>query len=240
MPKVQFTCQQCGDPFEVFPAFVRHAEKRGSPIRFCSKECLGAARSAGLVAAKKRNGTTLRCDACATPFYVSPSQNKRRFCSEACRQQGFKLKLIDRTKSRPERKTGKSFACQICGKKTYRRGSQIKRNIDKTCGARECVSAYGRSLWGLEPRAPELVSLPRPKRKQRRTNFTNSQRAQWINTECARCGSQKNLSLDHIIPVCAGGESVRENAQTLCQPCNNWKAANLDRPLARKRRSSGG
>lgn len=240
VPKVALTCRQCGVGFEVFPAFIRHAEKRGSPVQFCSKECVGAARSAGLVGTKKRKGRSFPCDACGQPVYARPSATERRFCSEECRQTGFKLKLIDRSGPRPERLTGKTISCCICSAEVYRRGSHIKRNVDKTCGDPKCVSAYSRSLWGLEPRSPDVVVLPKPKRKARATNFTGAQRAAWIGTKCKRCGSKQNLSLDHIIPVCAGGKSVQSNAQTLCQPCNNWKAANLDRPYARKRRSLGG
>lgn len=243
MPKLQFTCKQCDQPFEVWPAFVRHAEKRGSAVQFCSKACLGKARSAGKVPAKRRTGQSFVCEICSTPFYRSASyiaERAPRFCSEPCRVEGLKSGLVDKTLPRPGALRGETITCQICGTARYRKKSMIERNIDKTGGKPACVSAYSRSLWGLEPRPAEVVALPRPKRKVRRTNFSAAQRMAWLDTKCARCGVTSNLSLDHIVPVCAGGESVRENAQTLCQPCNNWKATNLDRPLTRKRRSSGG
>lgn len=113
----------------------------------------------------------------------------------------------------------------------------ITRNISKTCGDRLCVGAYSRSLWGLAPRDEETARKPRGQRKARATNFTAKQRVEWMGEQCARCGSTDNLTLDHVIAVCAGGQSVKENAQTLCGPCNNWKAKHVDRPMARSKLS---
>lgn len=35
------------------------------------------------------------------------------------------------------------------------------------------------------------------------------------------------LSLDHVIPYCAGGPFTEQNLQTLCLPCNLKKGARL-------------
>lgn len=237
MPKVNFTCRMCSKEFQVFPAQVRYAERRGTPIQFCSQACLGAARTAGLVGAKRRRGQTLTCEVCDNSFYRQASMieaGKSRFCSEPCRIKAHEMKLVDRTGPRPNRNMGAKIACMFCGELTYRKRSMIERNIAKTCGKTECISAYGRHLWGLAPRDPETIALPRPKRKIRATNFSPLQRKAWLEPKCAYCRTTQNLTLDHIIPVCAGGKSVRENAQTLCGPCNNWKATNLDRPLSRQ------
>ena len=41
---------------------------------------------------------------------------------------------------------------------------------------------------------------------------------------CLRCGTSKDISLDHIIPVCHGGENTIENLQPLCIYCNSRKS----------------
>ena len=41
---------------------------------------------------------------------------------------------------------------------------------------------------------------------------------------CMRCGSNKNLHFDHIIPVSKGGGNCVENIQILCQNCNLKKS----------------
>lgn len=45
--------------------------------------------------------------------------------------------------------------------------------------------------------------------------------------KCLRCGTDKNLSIDHIIPIFLGGENKLFNLQTLCKSCNSWKNTNI-------------
>jgi 5-methylcytosine-specific restriction endonuclease McrA len=166
-------------------------------------------------------------------------RDKLHFCSEKCRTKAISENRVDRKfeQASKKKRTGKSFACRICGEKKYQRISYYNRNVNKTCGKSECVSAYARSRWGLAPcpanhrrRAGVRRKLPKPKRA---SNFTAKQKADWLGCKCARCGATENLALDHILAVCAGGLSTRDNAQTLCQPCNNWKSRHVDMPLAR-------
>jgi 5-methylcytosine-specific restriction endonuclease McrA len=42
---------------------------------------------------------------------------------------------------------------------------------------------------------------------------------------CRRCGSTKNLEVDHIVPLAKRGTSEDENLQALCGPCNRQKGA---------------
>jgi hypothetical protein len=40
---------------------------------------------------------------------------------------------------------------------------------------------------------------------------------------CRRCGSARNLEIDHIVPLSRGGDSEDCNLQTLCRRCNRRK-----------------
>lgn len=233
MTKVCTTCINCGVDFYRFNSYHNQAVLRGSEVKCCSRKCQGEAQTKDLITCKPRLGKNLACEICATKFYRKQSMisyGKSRFCSEPCRLKAHENNLIDRTAPRPNRKIGAEITCVICHAQVYRKKSLIDKNVNKTCGKRFCISAYGRSLWNLEPRDKDLVAKQKPQRKYRVHNFTAKQRAGWIDTQCGFCGTTLNLCLDHILAVCRGGKNTADNAQTLCQPCNNWKAKTIDRP----------
>lgn len=41
--------------------------------------------------------------------------------------------------------------------------------------------------------------------------------------KCLKCGSEKRLSIDHIIPISKGGLNELDNLQCLCVRCNSKK-----------------
>ncbi|MCQ3804429.1 MAG: HNH endonuclease [bacterium] len=45
---------------------------------------------------------------------------------------------------------------------------------------------------------------------------------------CLRCGSSRDLEIDHVVPQAADGPSCWKNLQTLCLPCNRLKT---DQPI---------
>jgi 5-methylcytosine-specific restriction endonuclease McrA len=46
---------------------------------------------------------------------------------------------------------------------------------------------------------------------------------QSVNGRCAICGSTRNPSIDHIIPISQGGSDSIENLRVLCGSCNSKK-----------------
>lgn len=44
----------------------------------------------------------------------------------------------------------------------------------------------------------------------------------WKN-KCAYCGSEENLTIDHIIPQCKGGADFTKNVVCCCHSCNQSK-----------------
>jgi 5-methylcytosine-specific restriction endonuclease McrA len=45
---------------------------------------------------------------------------------------------------------------------------------------------------------------------------------QW-NHQCAYCGSEENLTIDHIVPQCKGGMDFSKNVVCCCHSCNQSK-----------------
>lgn len=46
---------------------------------------------------------------------------------------------------------------------------------------------------------------------------------------CKRCGSRRNLEIDHVVPISKGGKSTYDNLQTLCHSCNVEKGTDIER-----------
>jgi 5-methylcytosine-specific restriction endonuclease McrA len=160
--------------------------------------------------ANHKTGRVIQCAKCGTDIYKSAFQLKRgeKFCSSECRYSA----------PRPHRNNGEILICKICKISYYRKASQIKNGVNKTCSI-ECRNQY---LSGERNHFYKQFSEI-PKRPRQ---WTAKQRTEWLADRCVRCGATERLELDHIIPR---GPHVQENTQTLCRACNQRKTWNEDR-----------
>ena len=80
------------------------------------------------------------------------------------------------------------------------------------------------NLYGLG----QLLEPPLPSPQETGQKRSISPRLRWEvwerdNFTCQVCGSRRYLSIDHIVPVSKGGQTIKENLQTLCLSCNSRK-----------------
>ena len=73
---------------------------------------------------------------------------------------------------------------------------------------------------------PEVVRLKKyiPS-KRKRMVLTKRNVYLRDNFTCQYCGSTKDLTIDHVIPISNGGLNVFENLVTCCHRCNNKKGS---------------
>ena len=76
-----------------------------------------------------------------------------------------------------------------------------------------------------EPVGLDLELLPR--KKKRRPKIAPAVRAAVYERDgyrCVNCGVNRQLTVDHVVPLSKGGKNRISNMVTLCRPCNFDKA----------------
>ena len=67
-----------------------------------------------------------------------------------------------------------------------------------------------------------LFNLKTTSKAEAKRMWRKSIKDQWEN-KCAYCGSEENITLDHITPQCKGGLDIKTNVVACCHSCNQSK-----------------
>ena len=70
-----------------------------------------------------------------------------------------------------------------------------------------------------------LFNLYATKSSQAKRIWKQDIKEYW-NHECAYCGSNENLTIDHIVPQSKGGPDISKNIVCSCESCNHSKGHN--------------
>lgn len=185
----------------------------------------------------RRNGQSFNCTVCAAEFYRRASFIKRGITKTCGKRECISVSMQKEKnpfwgkEHTPEVREALSAigTAKPAGKKRGR----VPGSYSHSPEIRAEMSERMRRRWA-ENRDAMLALFPaepKPREGQRyRKNFTPLQRRTWKADKCAWCPATDTLVLDHIVSVLDGGLNIRQNAQTLCQPCNIWKSIHVDRP----------
>lgn len=83
-----------------------------------------------------------------------------------------------------------------------------------------------RTGYRTSRRIQGMIALPNHQKKRLTGKYEPYTYEQWLGliekygTKCLRCGEEKELRPDHVIPICKGGDHSIENIQPLCLRCN--------------------
>lgn len=83
-------------------------------------------------------------------------------------------------------------------------------------------------------RVPSVVMVKKYIKRRTATRLTRSNLYLRDEYNCQYCGSRfdyTELTYDHVIPQCMGGESSWENLVAACKPCNHRKADKIIKPI---------
>ena len=68
-----------------------------------------------------------------------------------------------------------------------------------------------------------LFNLKTSSTQEAKRLWRRSIKEKW-NYQCAYCGSDQNLTIDHVVPQCKGGSDFITNVICCCETCNRSKA----------------
>ncbi len=91
-----------------------------------------------------------------------------------------------------------------------------KRNFDLCY---ECLSSLFFEHSGYFDKKKEKVLISR----QAISEKLREEILERDNYKCVQCKSVDDLQIDHKIPFCLGGRTIKDNLQTLCGKCNRRK-----------------
>lgn len=93
--------------------------------------------------------------------------------------------------------------------------TEVLKYTDKVC----------RCVGGIEVKIPLIIKLIKVIRMIYKNKVPFSKRNVIVRDghKCAYCQSNRNLTIDHIIPTSKGGKSSFENCVTACKTCNSKK-----------------
>lgn len=204
----QPTCPICDGPMPP------RNQRPGSPRKYCSTQCSRRAH---------RDNTTRTCqvDACARPV----------------RAKGYCASHYNKLVMPPHKRHAKAAVpCSVCGATVLRRPSTTRQ---PTCSvACRTVVQWGETLAPTGHYDWNHAATSRARNLGATTihQFDREQvfeRDDWTCQICQiRCSSpnpyeRTSATVDHIIPLSAGGQHTMANAQTSCLSCNCRKQDDL-------------
>jgi 5-methylcytosine-specific restriction endonuclease McrA len=111
----------------------------------------------------------------------------------------------------------------------------------------EIVDSYGRRIRSVSTAMPvpavvRLRKMVRPHKFQTQVKFSRKTVFTRDGHTCQYCGEKvapKDLTLDHVKPVCQGGLTTWDNLVSACKPCNYKKAGRTPEQAGLKLKNNG-
>lgn len=178
------------------------------------------------------------CEVCSAEFV--PYGKVSKYCSTRCRSAAYWKRL----KADPIRLRA------YYDRQIMRLEDTAKRNKKNASYRARMKTAYWREWRKKHIKSyrhntivGRLVSLNMHVRERGQSNLiidAEDVRLKFGNIEdwtCAYCGTDSNLSFDHILALSLGGRHTIDNLQILCRPCNARKGAQEKKMLKALRNS---
>ena len=215
--KVSTICGRCGRNFKV-PLWKSRSGTK--PTKYCSRECLRAARAT----------IPKTCATCGAEFR---RYTHGRFCSIQCSSMAQRKPRTDAT-VRHKRLVRKEWyrknrdkICADTVRRRHEKAEQYKLQRQSHYYANKQQYRDRAKRWRI--RYPDAAAIQTEARRCSMANGTLS-RQEWIDikkqyaNKCLCCGrSDVKIEMDHVVPISKNGWHSAENIQPLCRSCNAKK-----------------
>ena len=214
-------CAFCGKTFT-----TAHGRKI-----YCARKCAASAMNAKHN--KRVVPQTKVCGQCGERF--TPQRIDGMYCSTGCKEHARRIRNAPVVTSRQCPTCGRPFTGSTnrpvyCSRKCrgiaqYERSAEDRRSAtrDWTRLNKHTAAYKQQSAVKLGRRRARKLGSAHPlthKQWQRKLNRANG--------TCSYCGNKTSeLTLDHVIPLCRGGEHSEGNTVAACGPCNYSKGGKL-------------
>lgn len=171
---VTLTCKNCKKEFTVRRSYLEKNERRGQPIKYCSKSC--QMESTGHT---KLSTVKTQCQHCGKEFFIKKGHSQK-FCSQECR-----LQFIA--------KDTKTLICQYCGTEFKATKYQIehgRKYCSRTC-RNEAIKIHKNDYAAFQ----HYVRTSREYEQWRLAVLQNA------NYRCSECGTTGVLHAHHKVEL---------------------------------------
>lgn len=118
---------------------------------------------------------------------------------------------------------GLNAMCKQCNAAYYRDyyANHAEKHLERTNGWRKNNKDAARAI-------------KRNRQARERNGVGRVTLAEWeevlsrFDGKCAKCGSDRNIEMDHVIPLARGGTHAPDNIQPLCSLCNRRKSVKTE------------
>lgn len=169
--EIKLICEWCKKPFKKRLSYVRKQQKRGQPVRFCSKECF--------MKFKRKDIVKSHCDYCGEEISINKTrqQSGLHFCSLSCKK-----------KYQDEHNRAK-LICKFCNKEFVTTKYQAEHGR-KFC-SEACYKEY------ISQEKDTYAKIQHYLRGTKQYTVWRNAVLKNDNYMCRKCGSKDNLNVHH-------------------------------------------
>jgi len=214
-------------------------QAKGGRYRGWCKECETRYRKQYQIANKNKNITIAEEKKCGSCLITKKSKDfhiclgNKDHLSNACKQCNNKTKNKQRelNKARNDSEISYPDTKKCCACKEIKLKENFSKSIRNSDGLHDmCKKCSNISISNWEKNNKDKVAIKNNKRRERKLlvdeNFNGIELEityKIFNNKCYKCGSDKDLCVDHNFPLSKGHALCCANAVILCKPCNSSK-----------------